>query len=64
MTAAVRITSILVDPSPINELRQQLCAVRLACGCSWWEDHAEQDAPQVGSMVVCFVQHTASTDVV
>ncbi len=62
-TSAVRIISVLVDPSPTNNPTRRRYEIRLACGCSWWEDHPEKEAPQVGSMASCFSQHTATAAV-
>ena len=62
-TSAVRIISVEVDASHTNVPSQKRYRIRLACGCSWWEDHAEGDAPRVGNMASCFAQHSASAAV-
>ena len=59
-TSAVRIISVEVDASPTNDPAQKRYRIRLACGCSWWEDHAERDAPHVGTLASCFALHSAT----
>jgi len=59
-TSAVRIISVHVDPSHTNAPTQQRYHIRLACGCSWWEDHAERETPIVGTTALCFAQHAAA----
>ena len=59
-TSAVRIISVEVDPPCTDDKLRKRYRIRLACGCSWWEDHAEKDAPRPGTLASCFAQHTAT----
>jgi hypothetical protein len=57
--APVQILSVRIEQPVTPDPTRNRYRVRLACGCTWWEYRAEQDAPLVGEMSYCFAQHTA-----
>ena len=59
-TSTVRIISVQVDPSCTPDPTRKRYLIRLSCGCSWWEDHLEEDAPVVGTSATCFALHAAT----
>jgi hypothetical protein len=56
--AVVPIATVAVDPPYTKSPGRIRYRVTLACGCFWWEDHAEDaPAPVVGKTLSCFHPH-------
>ena len=57
------VSAVTVDQPPCQKQDRTRYRITLACGCTWWEDHAPwaSTLPLIGTTVQCFAAHSQRT---